>query len=76
MENNSKSDLFAVVYLIENKINVVIPIKWILSFDAVSMANDGLNSFKKHTIFYSNNKSDCADFTNACHQAYMCKIFG
>lgn len=78
--------IFAVVNLIGSQKNIVIPIKWIESFNTTSMANDGINQSMIHKIFYSKNQSEMADFklpTNplyfnerGCYLARAHKLFG
>lgn len=47
--------MFAVVKLSQSTEKLVIPVKWIYSFDIVQALNYGLSKTKSHIIFYSPN---------------------
>lgn len=62
--------LYCAVFLCDTKTTVAIPTKWIKRFDSANMLNNGLNTKKKHMIFYSSKKQHKADFRTARRTAF------
>lgn len=81
--------MFAAICFDESQINLVIPFKWIYSFNPVNWLNDGINPSLPHKIFFSNNfdekpnfnlpigtfSEDCHD-VGGCYMARIRKLFG
>lgn len=59
--------MFVVVYLIEPKINIVIPEEWIFALDEEKIKNMGANSNQSYRIFYSNDASNENGVPNGLH---------
>lgn len=79
--------MFAVVTLKPSKKKLIIPAKWIYSFDIVQALNYGLSKTKSHIIFYSQNlqiepnfrlpvRDLFAENIDGCYQANIWYLMG
>lgn len=46
--------MFVVVYLIDSKVHIIIPEKWICDLNEENLKNNGANTSRKHRVFWSN----------------------
>lgn len=79
--------MFAVVILNISKKKLVIPLKWVYSFDIIQSLNYGISHTKNHLFFYSKDSTiepnfRCAIKTafdeenNSCYYGKILYVFG
>lgn len=79
--------MFVVVALEKIKINLVIPLNWVYSFNPSDIVNNAVNTSEVVTIFYNENLNVQANFSLPivedfnqnipnCYEARMMKFFG
>lgn len=79
--------MFAVIILSKSKKKLVIPIKYVYSFDVTQSMNYGISHTKDHRVFYSKNfegepnfklplQDEFEEHKCACYQAKILHIFG
>lgn len=68
--------MFAVIFLFEANQNLVIPVKWIKSFDIIQAINRGISHTKVHKVFYCNDFSLEPNFNTPMRQEFQAENTG